>query len=77
MCITDKFHLVYSMPKIPVGEVCTVIDTKEYDGYSFYKLSEYQAPEPRKWWYDVRQFIPLSDICETELAKQREELQTV
>ena len=46
------------------GEVCDVLNTKEVDGLR-YELKGYFG------LYNAKQFIPLSDIDETELAEQR------
>ncbi len=61
-----------SETKDPVfGEICEVIQSTPLLGTIFYSLLNY---EPK---YNSIQFVRLSNIDETELAKEREELQTV
>lgn len=77
ICIDDNFFApkYLKTPKIhpKEGEICTVIETKP-DGY--YVLLEYLytdiASGTPKW--NPKKFIPLSNIDETELIKEREVL---
>lgn len=74
MCINDTIHEMTGnkfMPKLRIGETYTVVDETEYRGHFFYLLLEFIDPN-FKYWYEKEQFIPLSNIDETELIKERE-----
>lgn len=73
MCISDfiENHMKLYMPKLKVGEIYTVIKETNQNGFSFYLLGEY-IDTNFNYWYEQSCFIPLSDIDETELIKQRE-----
>ena len=72
MCVDDnwdkgQFPIKNGGPK--ESEVVTVIGSTTCLHGSFYNLSEY--PFPTDW--EQENFIPLSDIDETELIKERKE----
>lgn len=73
MCISDYIEneMKSYMPKLKVGEIYTVIKETKESGFYFYLLSEHINPD-FNYWYEKSCFIPLSDIDETELIKQRE-----
>lgn len=82
ICIDGvKFGEVGKLNSIPAnqhdlifeGEIYTVYRLVELAGRKCYTLVE----RPKNVHYLRERFAPLSDICETELAKQREELVTV
>lgn len=61
-----------SESKDPVfGEICEVVKVEERNNNQYYELENYFP------LYNVEGFAPISDIDETELAKEREQLQTV
>jgi hypothetical protein len=63
---TPDPELVIASLEMYVGRVVTVIDEgEEYGGW--YEFDEY----PDLFWYKEN-FVPLSDIDETEIAKERE-----
>lgn len=73
MCINDYIEneMKFYMPKLIVGEIYTVIEEKVNCGFSFYLLGECVSPI-FNYWYEKSCFIPLSDIDEKELIKERE-----
>ena len=73
MCINDNFKTacgikaVKNHPKF--GEICTVVDRWESGSYVLSEYFQYNG-YPCAW--NHKKFIPLSDIDETELIKERE-----
>lgn len=57
------------------GETCSVIETKVLNGKIGYRLEEYSLKVSNNMpaYYRSTKFIPLSDIDETELVKERED----
>ena len=71
MCIDDNF-LIKDGNEPKIGEVVTVIDICEINKGN-YILSEYPVSKNGiPLCFIPNRFIPLSDIDETELVKQRE-----
>lgn len=74
MCITHQDFNGFGCPRIPVpeiGEVVTVINERNVLGVDCYELAEYQSKDwIVKWFYDKRNFAPLSDLDETELVTE-------
>lgn len=63
----EKFD---SLPIIPIGTICTIIDEADYSGLHFYRFAEYLHSQGIfLWWYDSRSFIPISDIDETQMER--------
>jgi hypothetical protein len=74
MCIDDNFtcteHKIKATVTHPkVGEICTIIDRWESGSYV---LAEYKYYLGYECAWGCNKFIPLSDIDETELVKERE-----
>lgn len=72
ICISNKFRN-HIMPPLIVGEVYTSFGRSEHypDGYYLEEIPFTAIGS--KASYHEKHFIPLSDIDETELLKQREE----
>lgn len=73
MCIDDRFISRHNGEKTlvnpQVGEIVTVTCTKDN---GFYVLQEYPTNGFGDTAWNPTKFIPLSDIDETELVKERE-----
>lgn len=52
------------------GDTCTVIDSYDFMGKLIYILKEY----PHPGGYEAAAFVPLSDIDESELILERQEV---
>lgn len=81
LCIDDsKGRIRGKIPTFKFGDTLLVIEVqKDYAGVRYYLIKGHEFCEgddvPTMW--DEKRFAPLSDIEETELAKEREQLQTV
>ena len=75
ICIDENFISSKHMKKPSIhpkeGEICTVVEVSD-DG--FYMLSEYLSTDldTKVAMWVCSKFIPLSDIDETDLVKERE-----
>lgn len=61
---------IENLPHPELGETVTVIDNDTKYGDSFYQLSEYSHYKGAAVWYLTENFIPVSDIDETELVSE-------
>lgn len=69
ICINDNWQRSkYCEDKrgVSFGEVVTVID----DGLNQYLIPSYELLEYRGFWFAQQNFIPLSDIDETEMIRE-------
>jgi len=70
MCINDKWENTATREPcggMQYGEIATVVGECTRFSRSYYEFSEYPGEA-----YDKKNFIPLSEIDETELVNQRE-----
>ena len=54
---------------VEIGETYNVIGE-----VNLYSIEWYELQEHPKWFYQKRQFIPCSDIDETQLVNEKEEV---
>ncbi len=60
-----------TVPVPEVGEIVTVINERNVSGVDCYELAEYQSPSKiMKWFYDKRNFSPLTGLDETTLVNE-------
>lgn len=79
MCISNENYHGLTTENIPspeIGDIVTVIGEGIFCGVvDCYKLLEYTCPSPiYEWGFDKRNFAPLSDIDETELVNEKQEV---
>jgi len=69
MCIDDKFQIIKNHPQY--GEIVTAYQSERIT--ECYRLLEYMTDKDGlENHFSKKRFIPLSDIDETELVKERE-----
>lgn len=72
MCIDGEWKGT-AIGKPAFGVIYTVIDSVKSQGIVWYELAEFPPDRRgRRDHYESKAFIPLSDIDETELVKERE-----
>lgn len=68
-CINDEYWGVKGVRKMTkgpkYGDICTVVETDSLGDCIFYVLQEWGKDEV----FDAKEFIPLSDISETEMER--------
>ena len=70
LCIDATTEPGWPTVDLKEGEIYTVTGDREYGGYYWYKLLE---GEPNAW-YEAQYLIPISNIDETEMERNYNEL---
>jgi len=67
---TSNDHDIPNIPHPELGETVTVIDEDAAYDEKFYQFQEYATFQKKKVWYNQKNFIPVSDIDETERVSE-------